>query len=61
MLNLKNYARMSTLVPLLNCTVLDVRDIGRGWMMQETPRKYAKPTCTKNDIRADPRPDGKML
>jgi hypothetical protein len=26
----------------------------------KTPRKYTKPSCTKNDIRADPRPDGKM-
>jgi hypothetical protein len=61
MLNIKNYTRMSTLVPLLNCNILDVCDIYREWMMQGTPRKYAKPTCTKNDIRADPRPDGKMM
>jgi hypothetical protein len=60
MLNFKNYTRKSTLVSLLNCNILDVWDIYRGWMMLETPRKYAKPTCTKNDIRVDPRPDGKM-
>jgi hypothetical protein len=30
-------------------------------MMQETPRKYTKPTYTKNDLRGDPRPDEKMM
>jgi hypothetical protein len=30
-------------------------------MMQETPRKYAKPTYTKNELRGDPRLDGKMM
>jgi hypothetical protein len=30
-------------------------------MMQETPRKYAKPTYTKNDLRGDPRLDGKTI
>jgi len=29
-------------------------------MMQETPRRYAKPTYTKNELRGDPRLDGKM-
>jgi hypothetical protein len=30
-------------------------------MMQETPRKYAKPTYIKNNLRGDPRLDGKMM
>jgi hypothetical protein len=29
-------------------------------MMQETPRKCTKPTYTKNDLRGDPKLDGKM-
>jgi hypothetical protein len=29
--------------------------------MQETPRKYAKSTYSKNDLRGDPRLDGKMM
>jgi len=32
-----------------------------GWMMQGTPRKYTKPTYTKNGLREDPRLDGKMM
>jgi hypothetical protein len=42
---------MSTFVPVINCNILDVWDIYRGWMMQETPRKYANLTCTKSDKR----------
>jgi hypothetical protein len=30
-------------------------------MMQEVPRKYIKPTYTKNDPREDPRLDGKIM
>jgi hypothetical protein len=30
-------------------------------MMQETPRNCTKPTYTKNDLREDPKPDGKMM
>jgi hypothetical protein len=29
-------------------------------MMKETLRKYTKPTYTKNDLREDPRLEGKM-
>jgi hypothetical protein len=29
--------------------------------MQETPRKYTKPTYTINDPRGDPRLDGKVM
>jgi hypothetical protein len=31
-----------------------------GWMIQETPIKYTKPTYTMNDVRGDLRLDGKM-
>jgi hypothetical protein len=31
------------------------------WMMQETPRKYNKSTCTKDDVKGDRRLDGKMM
>jgi hypothetical protein len=37
--NLKNYRRISTVVPLSNSNTLDGWDICSGWMMQETPRK----------------------
>jgi len=37
------------------------RLIYSGWMMQGTPRKYTEPTYTKNDLRGDPRLDGKMM
>jgi len=30
-------------------------------MMQETQRKYTKPTYTINDLRGDPKLDGKMM
>jgi hypothetical protein len=30
-------------------------------MMAETPRKYIKPTNTKNDLRGETRLDGKMM
>jgi hypothetical protein len=36
-------------------------DIYNGWMMQETPRKYTNPTYTKNNLRGDPRLDGKRM
>jgi hypothetical protein len=29
-------------------------------MIQEKLTKYVKPTYTQNNLRADPRPDGKM-
>jgi hypothetical protein len=32
-----------------------------GRVIQETPRKYSKTTYTKNDLREDPRVDGKMI
>jgi hypothetical protein len=32
-----------------------------AWMMQEIPRKYNKPTCTKDDLRGDGRLDGNMM
>jgi len=34
-------------------------DINSGRMMQEPPRKYTKPTYTKNCLIEDPRLDGK--
>jgi hypothetical protein len=30
-------------------------------MMQETPRKYTKPTYTINDLKRDPRLGGKVM
>jgi len=30
-------------------------------MTQGTPRKYTKPTYTKNGLRGNPRLDGKMM
>jgi hypothetical protein len=59
MLNLKNYTRTSTLVPLLNSNTLERWDINSGRMMQELPTKYTKPTYTKNCLNGDPRLDGK--
>jgi hypothetical protein len=38
-----------------------IRDIYNRWLMEETPRKYTKPTYTKNDHREEPRPDGKIM
>jgi hypothetical protein len=38
-----------------------IRDFYNRWLMEETPRKYTKPTYTKNDQGEDPRPDGKMM
>ena len=32
-----------------------------GWMMQETPRKYARTTYTKNYLREEPRVGGKTM
>jgi hypothetical protein len=52
---------MSTLAPLLNSNTSDGWDIYNLWMMQQTPKKYTKPTYTKNNQRGDPRPDGKMM
>lgn len=40
MLKLKSYKNTSRLVPLLNCQDSDKWDINKGWMTQETPRKY---------------------
>jgi hypothetical protein len=31
------------------------------WMMQETPRKYNKPTYAKDNLRGDRKLDGKMM
>jgi hypothetical protein len=55
-LNLENYTRTSTLVT----TKLQRRG-WIGWMMQGTPRKYTKPTYTKNGRREDPRLDGNII
>ena len=33
----------------------------KGRMKPETPGKYSKTTYTKNDLRGDPRVDGKMM
>jgi hypothetical protein len=51
---------MTTLV-LLNYTAVDGCDFYSGWVTQETPRKYAKPTYTENDLKGDPRFEGKMM
>jgi hypothetical protein len=56
MLNLENYTRTSTFVPLLNSNTWDRWGINSGRMMQEPPRKY-----TKNCLSGDPRPDGKTM
>jgi len=58
---LNNYARTTTLVLLLNYTAVDGCDFYSGWVMQETPRKYTKPTYTKNDSKGDPGFEGKMM
>jgi hypothetical protein len=44
---------------VLNSNGLDGWEIYNGWMMQETSRKYIKPTCIKNGVREDPRLGGK--
>jgi hypothetical protein len=45
----------------MNSKALDGWDIYSGWMMQERPRKYTKPTYTIKDPTGDPRLDGKMM
>jgi len=34
----------------LNSNVSDGWDIYNGWVVQETPRKYSKPTYSKNKL-----------
>jgi hypothetical protein len=54
-------SKTSTLLHLLNTSAVGVWDVYSGWIMQETPRKYMKPTHPKSDLREDPRLDGKVM
>jgi len=57
---LKNYTWILILVSSLNSNASGGWDIYIGWMIQEMPRKYIKPTYIKDSLQEDPRLDGKM-
>lgn len=40
--------------------IASIEPTGNGWMMQETPRAYTRPGYSENDLREDPRLEGKM-
>jgi hypothetical protein len=41
--------------------LIHIKNIYSGWMLQQTPRKYMKPTYTTNDLSGDTRLDGNMM